>query len=182
MLRTVVVIDYQNVHLTARDVFSPGEDAHEAIIHPVQYARAAIQRRNQRTRDGSEAEFVKVLVHRGLPHVDYDSAQNARCLAQRSQWERDGAEVHLRDLKYQFQRGADGRPALDIHGKKIPRGPGKEKGIDVMCALACVREALDHDPQGVRFGSLRPTAPRRIWNTNLDRAVFAASVDRNNYL
>lgn len=29
MLRTVVVIDYQNVHLTARDVFSPGEDAHE---------------------------------------------------------------------------------------------------------------------------------------------------------
>lgn len=166
---------------------------------------------------------MKVLVHRGLPHVDYDSAQNARCLAQRSQWERDGAEVHLRDLKYQFQRGADGRPALDIHGKKIPRGPGKEKGIDVMCALACVREALDpqvdivmlasrdtdlvpvldevydmrgrrpgdvakietlswDDPQGVRFGSLRPTAPRRIWNTNLDRAVFAASVDRNNYL
>jgi hypothetical protein len=30
-------------------------------------------------------------------------------------------------------------------------------------------------------GSLRPTEPRRIWNTNLDRACYDASLDRENY-
>lgn len=34
---------------------------------------------------------------------------------------------------------------------------------------------------GISGGSLRPTAPRRIWNTNLDRACYDASLDRNTY-
>ncbi|WP_347354965.1 hypothetical protein [Intrasporangium sp.] len=62
-------------------------------------------------------------------------------------------------LKYKHQYGADGRPILDVHGKKLITGPGREKGI----------------------GSLRPTPPRRIWNTNLDRACFEASLDRTDY-
>lgn len=223
-MRTAVVMDYQNVHLTARDMFCPGQPAHEAIIHPVWFGRAAIQRRNQGARDGSLAQLAKVIVYRGLPHVDYDTAQNSRCLAQAHQWRSDGAEVHLRDLQYRYRRGADGRPIVDVHGKKQPQGVGREKGIDVLCALACVREALDPQTQIVmlasrdtdlvpvldeiydmrarrpdsiarietlswddrnaarRFGSLRPTTPRRIWNTNLDRTIFDASVDRNEYL
>jgi hypothetical protein len=36
--------------------------------------------------------------------------------------------------------------------------------------------------EGTRtFGNIRPTAPRRIWNTNLDRSCFEASLDRNDY-
>lgn len=143
------------------------------------------------------------------------------------EWRRGGAMVELRDLKYRFKNGVDGRPILDIHGKKVPNGRGKEKGIDVLCALACLREAgrqdvdlvilasrdtdlvpvLDevHDlhaqdaeryarigtvawfnrdarAEGARtFGNLRLTSPRRIWNTNLDRACYEASLDRNDY-
>lgn len=223
LLRTVVVVDYQNVHLTARDVFCPGRGAHTALIHPMQFARASIRRRNERLRYGEEAELAKVLVYRGLPHVDYDTDQHARCLAQAGQWRSGGAEVHLRDLKYPLQRGVDGRPIVDVNGKKVPSGPGKEKGIDVLCALACVREALspetdlvvlasrdtdlvpvldevydmrqrepqtiakietvawDNRSSPVRLGHLRATAPRRIWNTNLDQQIFDASLDRHDY-
>lgn len=65
MLRATVVMDYQNVHLTARDIFCPGQDAHEALIHPMKFARAGISRRNERQRDASfHAELARVLVPR----------------------------------------------------------------------------------------------------------------------
>ena len=121
---------------------------------------------------------------------------------------------------------ATGLPATDVNHRKIPIGPGVEKGIDVLVALTCLREALRHDIDLVvmasrdtdlvptldtvfdmrtedstvarietvswfdkeaarqgRFagGNLRPTRPRRIWNTNLDRSSFEASRDRNDY-
>jgi hypothetical protein len=139
----------------------------------------------------------------------------------------DGAIVELRDLKYSYQNGANGRPIHDVYGKKVPIGRPREKGIDVLCALACVREAalsdvdlvilasrdtdlvpvLDEiydfhgaDPNryaGIETvswynnmaraedassgGSLLPTTPRRIWNTNLDRNCYNASLDPNLY-
>lgn len=228
MLRTSIVIDYQNVHLTARDVFEPRAERHECLIHPMQFARRAIVERNARQREGHpKAELARVTVFRGLHHVDHDWEQHRRCQDQATQWRSDGAAVELRDLKYRYQYGADGRPILDINGKKIPVGRPEEKGIDVLCALACVREAARPDidlvilasrdtdlvpaldevydfrgqePQryarietvawfnprwrqeGTRsYGNLRPTAPRRIWNTNLNRECFDASLDRNDY-
>lgn len=228
MLRTSLVIDYQNVHLTARDVFNPRGESHDSLIHPMLFARRALVQRNARQREGHEhASLSRVTVFRGLPHVDYDWEQNRRCLDQATAWRNAGANVELRDLKYRYQTAADGQPVLDINGKKVPIGRPKEKGIDVLCALACVREAarpdvdlvilasrdtdlvpaLDevYDFRGldpVRYarietvswfnaralqegaqsgGSLRPTAPRRIWNTNLDRACYDASLDRTQY-
>lgn len=146
MLRATVVIDYQNVHLTARDIFCPDHSPHRALIHPMQYARAALRRRNANQREGHDpAEVHRVLVYRGLPHADYDPAQNGRNQEQAAKWREAGAEVHLRDLKYRYQRGADGRPILDVNGKKIPTNNGEEKGVDVLCALACVRESRDPD-------------------------------------
>jgi hypothetical protein len=41
--------------------------------------------------------------------------------------------------------GAGGQPIRDINGHKIPIGRPKEKGIDGLCALACVREAARPD-------------------------------------
>ena len=228
MLRTSIIIDYQNAHLTARDVFEPRTERHECLIHPMQFARRAIVERNARQREGHpHAECTGVTVYRGLHHVDHDWEQSRRCSDQATQWRADGATVELRDLKYRYEYGADGRPILDINGKKVPRGRPEEKGIDVLCALACVREAarpdidlvilasrdtdlvpaLDEvydfrgaDParyarietvawfnprwreEGTRsYGNLRPTEPRRIWNTNLDRSCFEASLDRNDY-
>lgn len=224
MLRTAVVIDYQNVHLTARDVFLPNQPEHEALIHPMQFSEAALHQRNSRQREGyPEAELRRVVAYRGHPHADYDPQQHARCSAQADQWRRDGVDVYLRDLKYKYQHGADGWPIKDINGHKVAVGSGKEKGVDVMCALACVRFSLDpaidlvvlasrdsdlvpvldevhdlhsanpaiaakietvswDDPDAARrFGSLRPTKPRKLWNTNLDRRVLQASLDRNDY-
>lgn len=223
MLRAAIVIDYQNVHLTARDIFCPGQDAHHALIHPMNFARAAVNERNARQKpDMPHAQVERVTVYRGLPHADYAPEQNGRCQEQARQWTTDGAIVELRDLKYRFQLGADHQPIKNIHGKKIAQGPGREKGIDVLCALACVREARDpnidlvilasrdtdlvpaldevYDMRGrengiakmetvswfdrnavYNAGSLRPTAPRRIWNTNLNRRIFNASLDRNTY-
>lgn len=228
MLRTSVIVDYQNVHLTAYDVFNPGGDRHDSLIHPMQFAKRAIQERNSRQRDGYEhAEVQRVIAFRGLHHVDYHWEQNRRALDQATQWQNDGVDVRLRDLKYSFELGADRQPLRDINGKKIPIGRPKEKGIDVLCALACVREAarpdvdlvilasrdtdlvpaLDevYDFRGVdpkRYaaietvswfnkrwreegsssgGSLKATPPRRIWNTNLDRSCYDASIDRNTY-
>ncbi|MFD1722399.1 hypothetical protein [Amnibacterium endophyticum] len=222
------MIDYQNVHLTARDVFNPRGEAHDSLIHPMLFARRALAERNARQRAGHEhASLARVTVFRGLPHVDHDWEQHRRCLDQATEWRRAGANVELRDLKYRFQTGADGHPVLDINGKKIPVGRPKEKGIDVLCALACVREAarpdidlvilasrdtdlvpaLDEvydfrglDParyarietvswfnsrareeRAASGGNLRPTAPRRIWNTNLDRSCYDASLDRTQY-
>jgi len=227
MLRAAVVIDYQNVHLTASDVFGDRSNRHESLIHPVHFVKAGLQERNARQREGyPHAELQRVIAYRGLPHVGHDWEQHRRCQDQATQWRTDGAEVELRDLKYRYRNGADGRPVLDIHGNKEPLGPGREKGIDVLCALRCVREAMKDDvdlvilasrdsdlipvldevhdmhreDRGVApietfswfnrdaskmgvftFGNLRPSEGRRIWNTNLDRSCYEASLDRRDY-
>lgn len=227
-MRAVVVIDYQNVHLTAWEVFNRAGQRHESLIHPRRFADAALQVRNQRQREGyPHAVLERVVAFRGLPHVDYDWEQNRRCLDQAAQWRADGADVELRDLKYKHVLGADGRPIRNIHGKKEAKGPGKEKGIDVLCALTCLREALRPEVDVVMLasrdtdlvptldtvvdmgrehsgiarietlswfnrnavregnhagGSLRPSGGRRVWNTNLDRRCYEASLDRRDYL
>jgi uncharacterized LabA/DUF88 family protein len=228
VLRASVVIDYQNVHLTAHDVFDLSGHQHDSLIDPMAFARTAVRVRNAKQREGfSLAQLSRVIAFRGLHHVEYDWEQNRRCIDQSRQWRKDGAEVDLRDLKYSFEFGADGSPVLDIYGKKIPKGRPKEKGIDVLCAISCIREsfrsdidlvilatrdtdlipALDelYDLRGreprlyaqvetvawfnsnavaegnYTGGNLRPTAPRRIWNTNLDRAAFVASRDTRDY-
>jgi hypothetical protein len=230
VLRASVVLDYQNVHLTAHDVFDPDGAKHHSLIDPMLFAKAAIRQRNSRQRSGHQAaEVHRVLIFRGLPHIDHQWEQHQRSQQQAMAWRQAGVLVELRDLKYRYEYGADGHALRDVNGKKVPTGePPVEKGIDVLCALACVREAarddvnvvvlasrdtdlvpvLDevHDLQerepsrysrietaswfnpnareeGLRNagGNLRPTSPRRIWNTNLDRACYEAALDRRDY-
>lgn len=146
MLRTAVVIDYQNVHLTAHDVFRPEGGRPAALIDPMAFAVTAIRRRNELQRPGyPRASLQRVTAYRGLPHADHDAEQHRRCLDQAGRWRAAGARVELRDLKYRYQLAADSHPVIDIHGRKVPVGRPKEKGIDVLCALACVREALAPD-------------------------------------
>ena len=132
----------------------------------------------------------------------------------------------LRDLTYSFRLTAEGTPDIDRYGHKVPTGPGREKGVDVLVALTCLRLALlpdvylvilasrdtdlvpvlntlidmrREDPAVAKVetvswfnrnarregnlpgGSLRPDRGRRVWNTNLDRRCFEASLDRNDY-
>ena len=53
-------------------------------------------------------------------------------------------EVHHRPLKYFFEENTLDNFTLNRIGKKAVRGK-REKGIDVLCALALVREARTSD-------------------------------------
>lgn len=175
-LRAVVVMDYQNVHLTAHDVFDHAGQKHDSLIHPMCFSEAVVRLRNQRQREGHpHADLTGVHVFRGLPHTDNDWEQSRRCSAQADEWTRAGAHVVLRDLKYRFQLQADGRPATDVNGHKIPVGAGQEKGIDVLVALTCVRQSLREDVDLVILAS-RDTDLVPVLETLLDMRTEDASV------
>lgn len=141
-------MDYQNVHLTAHDLFDSTRfmAKHESLVDPLLFAQRLLEARNRAQEAGRPpAVLRRVLVYRGMPTAEHDPAMYARSQAQRAQWERDRRiEVTLRPLKYDYERDANGRPATGPDGKRIVRGK-REKGIDVLCALAVVRESVRDD-------------------------------------
>ena len=145
-LRATIIIDYQNVHLTGHGLFSSTRylPRHETLIDPLLFAQQLVRRRNELQKPGmAEAVLRRVLVFRGLPSPEHDQRAYDRSQAQKAHWERDKrVEVTLRPLKYEYVRDADGRPASDADGHKIVLEK-REKGVDVLCALATVREAQD---------------------------------------
>jgi uncharacterized LabA/DUF88 family protein len=145
-LRAVLVVDYQNVHLTGHGLFrsSDSDPKHEALVDPLLYADQLIRARNGAQGPGYDHAILSaVLVYRGLPSAEHDPKSYARNLAQKAHWERD-RRVHVtyRPLKYRYQRDDDGRLTIGLDGKRIILGK-EEKGVDVLCALALVREAAD---------------------------------------
>ena len=146
-LRTSVVMDYQNVHLTGHGLFPSTRDLarHETLVDPLLFAQRLLAARNQGQKPGfSLAVLRRVLVFRGEPSPDHDSRGYARNQAQKAQWERDErVSVTLRPLKYRYERAANGGYATDHDGAKIVIGLPQEKGVDVLCALAAIREAQD---------------------------------------
>lgn len=80
-------------------------------------------------------------MYRGLPSAEHDPKPYAWNLAQKTEWERDGrVSVALRPLKYRYARTADGGKATDANGQPVVL-QRQEKGVDVLCALALIREA-----------------------------------------
>lgn len=146
-LRAVIVVDYQNVHLTGHGLFAATRalPKHHTLVDPFLFAQRLLQERNARQKPGMAAAVLRrVLVFRGQPSPDHDQDGYARSLAQKSHWERERrVEVTLRPLKYEYLRDASGRPATDSDGRRIVSGPPREKGVDVLCALALVRESQD---------------------------------------
>lgn len=158
-LRTAIVIDYQNVHLTGHGRFDSTRfgPKHEALIDPLSFAQQLLQVRNSRQREGMPDAVLRVVdVYRGLPSSDHEPAAYARNLAQKAHWERDKrVTVTHRPLRYRYQRDTNGRPATDPRtGLRIPVGPPDEKGVDVLCALALVRHARRDDIDLVILASL----------------------------
>jgi len=146
-LRTSIIIDYQNVHLTGHGLFASTKHLplYETLVDPLLFAQKLLLTRNNRQGPGmAHAVLRRVLVYRGEPSSEHNPAGYARNQAQKSQWERDRrVQVTLRPLKYEYERAADGRPATDASGRKIVKGKPREKGVDVLCALAAVREAQE---------------------------------------
>lgn len=143
-LRTTVVIDYQNIHLVGHGLFDATLPKHETLVDPGLYAGQLLAERNRRQRQGyAPAVLRKVLVYRGEPSPEHDPKDYARSQSQKAQWERDRrVEVTLRPLTYDYERDADGHPVKLHDGRRIVTGK-REKGVDVLCALAMVREAQD---------------------------------------
>lgn len=143
-LRTCVVLDYQNMHLTAHGLYDSTRfgPKHDCLLDPLALAVNLVNARNSRQQPGhAHADVSSVLVYRGLPLQQHDRSSYARSLAQKAQWERDRrVEVHLRPLHYRIRYDNQGTPVLDADGNRII-DEVREKGIDVLCALALVRQA-----------------------------------------
>lgn len=153
-LKATVVIDYQNLHLTGHGLFARYKSKHEVLVHPGYYARKLIQVRNSSQQEGyPAAKLNRVLVFRGLPSGEFDPDPYAWNLSQKSEWEKDPLVVVThRPLKYRFEYTQDGTRATDAYGQYIIKGR-EEKGVDVLCALALVRESLLDDTDLVILAS-----------------------------
>lgn len=209
-LRAVVVIDYQNVHLTAHSHFQPHTPIHDALICPGAFARVLINTRN--TVSAFAAELTEVDVYRGLPEPEHDFIGYQRNQTQKRRWETDPlvAVTHI-PLRYRITRqcystGGAGGPESEVEVQ--------EKGLDVMCALAVVAAAARDDVDLVilathdrdldpaisavqRAGTARveafqwyggPGKPTgrlhgdgRLWCTRIDEDGFTASRDTDDY-
>lgn len=143
-LRTSVIVDYQNVHLVGHEAFPITRhlERHASLIDPLLFSYELIRQRNAAMGPGySKATLQDVWVYRGLPSSEYDPVDNSRSLAQQHHWERDGrVHVTLRPLRYRLARDVTGRPLCDVNGN-VTITEKREKGVDVLCALAVVREA-----------------------------------------
>lgn len=156
-LRAAIVVDYQNVHLVGHNAFGSSRTLrpHETLVDPLLFAQQLLLARNAAQTAGEPPAILKrVLVYRGIPAAEHDPKGYSRNLSQQSHWERDDrVAVFLRPLKYEYQRDATGHHATDLDGKKIVIGPPREKGADVLCALAAVREAQEPDVDVVILAS-----------------------------
>lgn len=146
-LRAAVIVDYQNVHLVGHHLYDATRHLpkHETLVDPLLFANQLLRARNRSQREGMDhAALSRVEVFSGQPSPEHDSAGYARRQAQKAQWERDPrVTVTLRPLKYEYVRDSAGRIATDPQGRRMVDGPPREKGIDVLCALASVRAAQD---------------------------------------
>lgn len=201
MLRALVLVDYQNIHLTAHEHWSHGSAKHETLVHPLYFGIQAIGQRNYHQklaeRDVEPAELAQVVVYRGLPSNQKDSKAYGRSMAQKSHWTRDSrVEVNYRPLRYYWEGG---------------KREAREKGIDVLLALNLVRAAREgeyglvvlasHDTdlepaideaallapscilETVGWQNSKRLRPRTngLWHTFLGEKEFTRTVDRTDY-
>lgn len=167
--RVALVIDYQNVHNTAHDVFNPEGELHDSLIDPLKFAQE-IERLKNLNPDTPSATVTHIEVFRGLPHDSlpghrYNTAQKDKWLQSvqpRSLIAANGSpspalmspkklptmKVTLRPLRY--KRRYD--ETLQMSVPDIDSG-GEEKGVDVLIALAVVRLAQQNDIDTVILAS-----------------------------
>ena len=135
-LTMAVVVDYQNVHLTAAKLFLPGRPPEEALVEPYRFACQLAQARNATNDDARQVSVSRVEVFRGLPIPEDDPDAYRRNQEQRAAWEQGHhrvVNVTLRPLKYSWDY---------VDGSRVPvRSSRQEKGVDVLCALALVELA-----------------------------------------
>lgn len=135
MLRAAVIIDYQNMHTTGVRRFGQEFAPRELPLNPVRFSEELIRFRNSKvTNPIMLAELTKIEVYRGLPSSIHDPQDHAANMEQKENWTRDHrALVIHRPLKY------DLTPSNYLDGTPKRYNAKVEKGIDVLCALAVMR-------------------------------------------
>lgn len=173
----VVAADVHALHarsLVDRQVFGrgavqlllAGRPIEESLIEPFRFAKQLAKARNS---DGlHEVEVARIEVFRGIPIPDDDPEGYRRNLEQKSQWEyghQGIVSVTLRPLKYNWEWH---------DGQKTPiRSTRREKGVDVMCALALVRLARSGNYDVITLAHEIQTLPQpltRHTNSRLRRS------------
>lgn len=141
-LNVSLVVDYQNVHLTAHDLFTDGhESTHKSLLHPLHFANSVISARNSGLKPGfPHGALHTVTCFRGQPLPRFDPEMHRRTAAQRSSWEKSDPRVKVvyRPLKYVTRKTG----YSTTHGTTYEVESVTEKGIDVLCATAVLTEAL----------------------------------------
>jgi hypothetical protein len=122
--RVSVVIDYQNIHLTAYDLFGRqlgATELHHTLIHPLLFAQRVVDRWTASRPEDGPLTLDSVYVFRGAPSQAHDAFMYGINQRQMSEWTRDRrVNVRYRTLQYR------------------PGKPPREKGIDVLVALKTV--------------------------------------------
>lgn len=123
----VLLMDYQNVHLSAWERMTPfGTPKHDAKINPGKFADE-VQALWGASHDTVVIE--KVLAFRGLPDPRKQPTINSFVNRDHAHWGRD-ARVTMRTRPLRYPRD-------------WPDEPAQEKGIDVLLALSVVTAAAD---------------------------------------
>lgn len=155
-MSAVVIIDYQNIHLTGHERFCPsGLARHESLLHPLHFANQAIHARAaaMRSRDMTVAdvELGRVVAFRGLPGNRQQPEAYRRNLAQQSEWTKDPRiRVVHRPLRYYYDHSG--------------YWTAQEKGVDVLAAIELVKAVDDGENDVVVLASTTRTWSRR-WST-----------------
>jgi uncharacterized LabA/DUF88 family protein len=121
MDRVVVFLDWQNTYRNARSVFHYNRGPVQlGNVHPMQLGERLVRARPGR-------ELTEVRVYRGQPDSTKDPKSYGANRRQQAAWERTGAKVIQRSLRYPIN---------------WPDERAEEKGIDVAIAVDFVMMAV----------------------------------------
>ena len=125
MNRVRVFLDYRNVYGGAREAFvprrAPGRAGH---INPLAFGELLAARTNPRQPPSPQRVLEQVRIYTGRPDGEKDPRTHAAHMRQCAAWERSGAVVITRPLRYP---------------REWPRDRAQEKGIDVQLAIGLRR-------------------------------------------
>ena len=129
--RVAVFIDAQNVYRGARDCFAMRQGPpRDGQFSPMRFANLLCDSRNSYQPASTVRALEQVRIYTGRPHSLKDSQTYAAHMRQCAAWERAGAVVIHRALRYPGN---------------WPKTRAEEKGIDVQLAIDFVAGAFDDE-------------------------------------
>jgi hypothetical protein len=155
ILKTAVVLDYQNLNTRGAHLFRNSISKSEPtdFVNPFKFAVEAISFRNRFRKGTGKLLLSQVSAYRGLPSPVLDPDENSKNQIQKSLWEQQGKgqlEIVHRDLSYRWEENS--HQGL----RKRPKNylSREEKGIDVLCAIAVLRYLQDPQIDAVILASI----------------------------